>query len=40
MPDVLLTDLPDELKINYDEFHFNPKDAASCLGTGGAGGRN
>lgn len=40
VPDVLLTDLPDELKINYDEFQFNPKDAASCLGTGGAGGQN
>ena len=37
VPDILLTDLPEELKIEHAEFTFNPEDPATRLGEGGAG---
>ena len=37
VPDVLLMDLPSELKIDHGEFQFNPKDPATYLGKGASG---
>ena len=37
VPDLLLTDLPQELRIDVSQFEFNPEDPATKLGRGGAG---
>ena len=37
VPDILLTDLPQDLKVDYSQFEFNSKDPTSVLGRGGSG---
>eukprot|EP00731_Ephydatia_muelleri_P016582 Em0009g1006a len=37
VPDLLLTDLPDDMKVDHSQFDFNPKDPANVLGRGGSG---
>ena len=37
VPDLLLTDLMDDLRIDKTQFEFNPKNPANSLGRGGAG---
>lgn len=37
VPDLLLTDLPEDLQIDHSQFEFNPQDPATRLGRGGAG---
>ena len=40
VPDLLLTDLPADLQIDQSQLEFNPKNSATRLGRGGAGGRS
>lgn len=37
VPDLLLTDLPQDLRIDLSQFQFDPRDPATRLGRGGAG---
>ena len=37
IPDILMTDLPEELKIDLSQFEFDPDDPAKLLGVGSAG---
>ena len=39
VPDILLTDLPADLQIDQSQLEYNPRDPATRLGRGGAGGR-
>lgn len=37
VPDLLLTDLPDDMKVDHSQFDFNTKDPTNVLGRGGSG---
>ena len=37
VPDLLLTDLPNDMKVDHSQFDFNPRDPTSVLGRGGSG---
>ena len=37
VPELLLTDLPDEFKMNTASLEYNPEDFSTLLGVGGAG---